>query len=94
MARQTKIPGQTTEEQTPVDEAQLEAQENPTSEPTEEQTPTKVSNEQLERIEASLVSLHAKLDSFLKLANMTCMVVDDQTPKRWVHDPKLGHVYK
>lgn len=89
MARQTKIPGQTTEEQTPVDEAQLEAQENPTSEPTEEQTPTKVSNEQLERIEASLVSLHAKLDAITEQSGLTIIEA-----KRWVHDPKLGHVLK
>lgn len=90
MARETKTPGQI--EDPNLDDVQEETQQEEQAQETN--AVLDVSVEQLERIEASLASLHAKLDSFLKLANMTCMVVDDQTPKRWVHDPKLGHVLK
>lgn len=89
MARQTKTPGQTTEEQITVDESQTEVQDSPTTEPTEEQTPVEVSNGQLDRIEASLASLHAKLDSITEQSGLKVIEA-----KRWVHDPKLGHVYK
>lgn len=89
MPRAVKTPGQTTEEPTPVDESQSEVQENPTPETVEEQTPAEVSNGQLDRIEASLASLHAKLDAITEQSGLKVTEA-----KRWVHDPKLGHVFK
>lgn len=85
MARETKTPGQI--EDPNLDDVQEETQQEEQVQKTN--AVSEVSVEQLERIEASLVSLHTKLDSILEQSGLTITEA-----KRWVHDPKLGHVLK
>lgn len=88
MARTVKTPGQTTEEQTPVENTPI-PETAELSETLADTPVAEVSKEQLDRIEESLASLHAKLDSITEQSGFKVTEA-----KRWVHDPKLGHVYK